>query len=78
MSDYDRVLIEPSGIFDVDEFFDSLCEPPLESWYRIGSVIAVVDANLGELSEQSEYILLSQVAGAGRVVLSKSQNATPE
>ena len=78
MSDYDRVLIEPSGIFDVDEFFDSLCEPPLDSWYQIGSVIAVVDANLGELSEQSEYILLSQVAGAGRVVLSKSQNATPE
>ncbi len=42
MSDYDRVLIEPSGIFDVDEFFDSLCETPLDSWYQIGSVIAVV------------------------------------
>ena len=78
MSDYDRVLIEPSGIFDVDEFFDSLCEPPLDSWYEIGSVIAVVDAVLGELSRESEYLLLSQAANAGRIVLSKSQNATEE
>ena len=78
MSSYDRVLIEPSGIFDVDEFFDSLCEPPLDSWYEIGSVIAVVDANLGGLSERSEYLLLSQVASAGRVVLSRSQNASAE
>ena len=77
MSDYDRVLIEPSGIFDVDEFFDSLCEPPLDSWYEIGSVIAVAEADLGELSGQSEYLLLSQVASAGRVVLSKTQNASP-
>ena len=77
MADYDRVLIEPSGIFDVDEFFDSLCEPPLDSWYEIGSVIAVAEADLGELSGQSEYLLLSQVASAGRVVLSKTQNASP-
>ena len=30
MSGYDRVLIEPSGVFDVDEFFDSLYEEPHE------------------------------------------------
>ena len=46
MSGYDRVLIEPSGVFDADEFFDSLYEEPLDRWYEIGSVIAVVDASL--------------------------------
>ena len=24
MSGYDRILVEPSGIYDVDEFFDTL------------------------------------------------------
>lgn len=77
MSGYDRVLIEPSGIFDVDEFFDALYEPPLDNWYEIGNVIAVVDANLeSELSENSEYLLASQIANAGKIILSKSQLAS--
>lgn len=79
MRGFDRVLIEPSGIFDVDEFFDSLHEEPLDHWYEIGNVIAVVDARLEpELSEESEYLLTSQVAGAGQIVLSKCQEAKPE
>ena len=44
MSGYDRVLVEPSGIYDVDEFFDVLRDEPLDQWYEIGSVIAIVDA----------------------------------
>ena len=76
MSGYDRVLIEPSGVFDVDEFFDSLYEEPLDRWYEIGSVIAVADVNLEpELSPSAEYILASQACVAGRLVLSKTQLA---
>lgn len=79
MRGFDRVLIEPSGIFDVDEFFDSLHEEPLDRWYEIGNVIAIVDAGLGkELSEESEYLLASQVADAGQIVLSKCQEASRE
>lgn len=77
MCGYDRVLVEPSGIFDVDEFFDVLYEEPLDRWYEIGNVIAVVDSGLeNKLSKQSEYLLASQVAGAGVIVLSKTQNAS--
>lgn len=72
MCGYDRVLIEPSGIFDVDEFFDALYEEPLCSWYEIGNVIAIVDAGLEEeLSEASEYLLASEVCSAGKVLLSR-------
>lgn len=79
MCGYDRVLVEPSGIYDVDEFFDTLCEEPLDRWYEIGNVIAIVDAALEEnLSAQSEYLLACQIANAGMVVLSKSQEATKE
>ena len=54
MCGYDRVLVEPSGVFDVDEFFDALREEPLDRWYRVENVIAIVDAHLSpELSELS-------------------------
>lgn len=72
MCGYDRVLVEPSGIFDVDEFFDALYEEPLDRWYEIGNVIAVVDAGLEQrLSKKAEYLLASEAAAAGCVVLSR-------
>lgn len=79
MMGVDRVLVEPSGIFDVDEFFDILREEPIDGWYEIGSVIAIVDARLEEdLSEESEYLLVSQTAEAGQVILSRTQEASPK
>ncbi len=79
MSGVDRVLIEPSGVFDADEFFDALYEPPLDRWYEIGSVIAIVDAQLeANLSDHSEYLLASQVANAGAVLLSRAADASEE
>ena len=30
MCGYDRILVEPSGIYDVDEFFDVLRDEPLD------------------------------------------------
>ena len=79
MCGYDRVIVEPSGIFDVDEFFDALHEEPLDKWYEIGNVIAIVDAKLAEdLSAEADYLLASEVADAGYVLLSRSQEATVE
>lgn len=70
MGGYDRVIVEPSGIYDTDEFFDVLAEEPLCSWYSPGSLICVVDASLGQLSEESEYLLVSQSDTAGKILLS--------
>ncbi len=71
-----RVIVEPSGIYDVDEFFDVLGEEPLDRWYGKGSVVALVDAGLEEeLSEQSEYLLASQIAKAGLIILSRGDQA---
>lgn len=79
MCGYDRVLVEPSGVYDVDEFFDVLRDEPLDRWYRIGNVITVVNAKLEpELSEMSEYLLASEAAHAGAVVLSRAEEVTEE
>ena len=76
MRGFDRVVVEPSGIFDVDEFFDVLRDDPLDRWYHIGNVIAIVDAMLPEtFSPQAEYVLASETANAGRVLVSRTQLA---
>lgn len=79
MSGCERVIVEPSGIYDVDEFFDVLHDEPLDSWYEIGNVIAVVDAKLpDELSPEAEYLLAAEAANAGAIVLSRSQEVSEE
>ncbi|MBR4319994.1 MAG: GTPase (G3E family) [Oscillospiraceae bacterium] len=72
MQHFDRVLVEPSGIFDMDEFFDTLYESPLDRWFQIGSVLTIIDSEMKDLlSPQMEYLLASQSACAGKLILSK-------
>ncbi|MCR5256461.1 MAG: GTPase (G3E family) [Acetatifactor sp.] len=79
MSGYTRVIVEPSGVFDVDEFFDALYESPLDNWYEIGNVITVLDGDLpDELSEESDYVLASQASFAGKIIISKTGIISPE
>ena len=79
MRGFDRVIVEPSGIFDADEFFDLLHEDPIDRWYEAGSVIGIVDAGLpDQLSQESEYFLVSQLANAGVVIMSRTQEYPAE
>ena len=72
MLGYTRVLVEPSGIYDIDEFFDTLYEEPLDRWYEVGSVLTIIDARLDPgLSPASRYLLASEAANAGKIILSK-------
>ncbi|MBO6240043.1 MAG: GTP-binding protein [Butyrivibrio sp.] len=77
MSGYDRVIIEPSGIYDADEFFDVLYDEPLDRWYEIGSVISIVDSESVLLLEgTSKYLFMSEIAWAGKLLLSKISEDT--
>lgn len=79
MLGYDRVIIEPSGIFDVDEFFDIINEDPINRWYSIGNVITVIDSKLeSNLSNSSKYLVCSQVSRAGKILLSHADLAKPQ
>ena len=74
MSGYTRVVIEPSGIFDMDLFFDTLRDEPLDEWYEIGNVLTVVDATADDITDaESNFMLASQAADAGIIILSKTQ-----
>jgi G3E family GTPase len=72
MQHFDRVIVEPSGIFDMDEFFDILHDPPLDNWFEIGSILTIADGEMEQqLSPQMEYLLGSQAACCGKLVISK-------
>lgn len=74
MCGYTRVIVEPSGIFDIDEFFDVLREDPIDRMYEIGNVITIVDARLEEnLSKTSEFYLASQIANSKAIIFSRTQ-----
>ncbi len=73
MLGYERVIVEPSGIYDTEEFFDVLKEEPVDEWYHIDNVITLVDAGLDfPLPEESEYLCAVQLGCAGEVVLGKT------
>lgn len=76
MQKYDRVIIEPSGIFDIDEFFDTLYDEPLSNWYEIGNVFTIVDANINITDNEMKYILASELACAGKAIISKLDQNT--
>ena len=74
MCGYDRVIVEPSGIFDVDEFFDVLRDDPIDRWYEIGNVITVVDAKLeSDLSDEADYLLASEAANVSYLAEARKQ-----
>lgn len=79
MQGFQRIVVEPSGIYDVDAFFDVLYDEPVNNWYEPGNIITIVDAVLdSHLSKASRYLMTSQITNAGCLVLSKTKNATNE
>ena len=79
MTGYDRVIVEPSGIFEVEEFFDLLREEPLDQWYQLENVITIIHANLEtDLSKQSRYLLASQIAQSGCVLFSRGSELSKQ
>lgn len=74
MNGYERIIVEPSGIFDVDELFDLLYEEPIDRWYEMGNVLTIVDAGLPDnMTDASDYLLASQCACAGSLIFSRTQ-----
>ncbi|MDO4492099.1 MAG: GTP-binding protein [Lachnospiraceae bacterium] len=69
-----RIIVEPSGIYDVDEFFDVLSDPRVSQCCEIGCIISIVDPLLSaELSEEAKYLTFSQLLASGTVIFSKTQ-----
>ncbi len=71
---YDRVIVEPSGLFHTDEFFDALAEEPLSNFYEIGNIFCLYDINTKDLSEEAKSYLASEISVSGKVIVTKRDN----
>ena len=71
MMGYSRVIVEPSGIYDTDEFFDALYESPLNELYEINNIFFLYDVTTSNLSYQSRYILTSEASVASKIIATK-------
>lgn len=70
----DRIVVEPSGIYDVDEFFEVLSLPQIHDCCQIGSILTIADPmGLSYMTEESEYLMFTQMLASGMVLLSKTQ-----
>lgn len=69
-----RIVVEPSGIYDVDEFFDVLSDPRVSSLCEIGCILTIVDPmNQQQLTEEAKYLMFAQLVASGTIIYSKTQ-----
>lgn len=71
---YDRIIIEPSGIYDTDEFFDLMYEDVIEENYQIGNVFCLYDINTKDLSNDEAYLFVSESSNSSKLIVSKRDN----
>lgn len=69
---YERVIVEPSGIYTLEDFYDIVEKPEVAQYCEVGCIIVIVDPQqLENLDEASRKVIYSQIAGAGQILVSK-------
>ncbi len=72
----ERIIVEPSGIFNADDFFDIMDSPRVKEVAVCGMMAGVVDPySLCRLSPIDEQILYSELICAGAILLSRTDRA---
>lgn len=78
---YDRILIEPSGIYTLEDFYDIMETPAIQQCCTVANILMIVDPlQLTDLDAESEKVVYSQLSGAGHIVVSKAgiENVNPQ
>ena len=71
---FDHIIVEPSGIFAMDDFFDVMNSPDVKKCCKTGFVITIVNPkSLNEITGDSALVLSSQLHSTGMVVLSMTE-----
>lgn len=79
----DRIIVEPSGIFNADDFFDIMNSPKVKEVCQYGFMAGVVDpGSLPRMSDTDRRILASELGCAGAILISHTdrlgENAVSE
>ncbi len=72
----ERIIVEPSGIFNADDFFDIMDSPRVREVAVCGMMAGIVDPYaLPALSECDRRVLYSELICAGVILLSRTDRA---
>jgi len=75
----ERIIVEPSGIFSLKEFYDVLQSPVVRQVCEPGAVLTVVDAPaIRDMGDMECLVLASQLHSTGRILLSKTGGMSHE
>ena len=67
----ERIIVEPSGVFNADDFFDIMESPKVKAVCQYGFMAAVVDPSaLPRLNDADKRILLAEAGCAGAILVS--------
>ncbi len=74
---YDHIIVEPSGIYNTDTYFDIVLSQQVQQGCELGIMAGVVDpASLWHMNEQDCTVLASELVSAGCILLSKTRYAS--
>ncbi len=75
---FDRIIVEPSGIFDADSFFEVINSPDLVKVCQPGMFLTLVDPHtVDKLNEEECGVLTSELANTGCVLWTKTDIEPP-
>lgn len=67
----DRIIVEPSGVYDISQFFTVMESKELQNKCDIGNIISIIDpTKLSKLDSMSVEMIRRQVLSAGAVIFS--------
>ncbi|MFI3206687.1 MAG: GTP-binding protein [Clostridia bacterium] len=71
---YDRIIFEPTGIYNLDSFFNMLEHPSMTVNPEISAIITIVKPDFLKHQDTAKNIILSQFLSTGAVVFSNTQS----
>lgn len=75
----ERIIVEPSGVFNADDFFDIMDSPSVKADCECGFMACIVDpASLARLNEIDRRILRSEMNCAGAILVSRTDHLGEE
>lgn len=78
-SQVDHVIVEPSGVFTLGDFFEVALAPAIQSSYEIGIVATVLAASMRTLLAADDIALfIAQLCGTGSVVVNRCGMLHPQ
>jgi len=67
---FQRIVVEPSGVFTLGDFYDVMSAPAVQKCCKIGTVVTVVNGS-AQLNEDDLKLFTAQITGTGVALLNR-------